>query len=194
MPIIRRSRDLDTGERDELARILAAHRAGDPKAPFLSDEGDFFAFLLLLFLAAAGGAVAILLELDPMSDFPELLAALRGGYLRLAITVHCFGPLFVVLVLLAAWAALTTVRLHRHCGVALLAAGVARVRGRRLAYVRFGDVRACQVRRFTMGKEQRRRVSAAELTLDDGKRITFYAFTDAIAAAVAAPRHESAAE
>jgi hypothetical protein len=188
MPILRRLGDLAELERAELEATLAAHRAGDKQARFVSDEGDFFAFLLLLFLAAAGGLVAILLEQSPAEDFFELYKSIRGGYFGVAIFVNFFGPFFLVLLGLAAWAARTVARMHKRCGVALLSSGVARVRGGRLAFLRFADVKAHGRRDFTMGKSDHRHVSAVELTMDDDKRVTLYAFAGEIADAVAAAK------
>ncbi len=189
MPILRRPTELTAEERAELDRTLAAHRAGVPGSRFASDESDFFAFLLLLFLAAGGGLVALLLEEAPIAELLLLPGVLLRGELLDALESHWPGPLFLLCLGLCWWAARTVLRFHKRCGVALLSSGVARVRGRRLAYVRFADVRATDRHDFTMGKlDTRRQVSSVTLTLDDGARITLYAFASAILDAVHAAR------
>lgn len=196
-----RNDELETAELAELEALLLAHRRsrrGEVVVGFRSDEADVVVWYGLLILGALGGLIAILLEMTPAADLVAFIDDLGPdlGAIGRDITTNWSGPVSLLAIGAVLWSAWSWFRARGRCGEALLSTGFARLRGKRLRYLRYRDVKSYRRGSFTTGRSgdaYGREVSYIELAAEAGGSLTSYYFASAIAGRVDAARATPAA-
>jgi len=168
-------KSLDPAVQAELSSLLTAYyaRQSPLSRHFYDDADGFHGFMLLAFLASAGGAAASVYEWSSMYEPPGLwegavrLLSHPIGVLRFAPEVAgvlVLGP--AALVILLIWLAN-----FRRRGLALIRDAVVIVRGPRLSVIPLADVASARLAKIGSG---RRSFTELQLAMNDGGEIRLW--------------------